>query len=189
MSALQKAVEGANLSPTQQKGALNQAIDKLSSMKKRADGMKESVSHGVGLGVNAAEVHGANFAVSAIAAAGGEKVTHPMGLPVDTRAILGGGLTLWGLWDAFNGGDGSHQVALGTGVASSYVSELGQTAGKAIAEKWAKPADAAPNSPPAIPQTAQDPTAAQGGGGRRRVRMSHPGHGDGEHRARRRIRG
>lgn len=151
--ALAEAAQGKQLSEKKANTAVQEALDRLGSMKKRAEGMKEKMAEtGTAVletGIVQATCFGASFAVGAA----GDKWAKPGGY-VDVRPVVAAGLATWGFYDVVSGGDkGGLILAAANGIGASWLGEVGKSAGEAMAKKWAE-------TPAAGAQGAQTPPAA-----------------------------
>ncbi len=109
---------------TEAMGRMNRGERKLAIMRENAKVTGEALVH-------TAEITGTAFLSSMAAGYRGER-----GLkigPVDAR-LAGVGLQVWGLYDCLMGSGGGHQLAIGTGMVTSYIAEKGHIAGAALAE-------------------------------------------------------
>jgi hypothetical protein len=139
-TALQKAAEGKPLSEKAAKTALGEAIDKMSSMKKKVGEAKETMDVAgrvvLNSAINASTLFGSSFASGAL----GEKWMKP-GNVVDIRPLLAGGAGVFSLYSLVTGGNyGDVSMSIANGVGGSWLAEVAQGAGKASAEMWAKKA-------------------------------------------------
>jgi hypothetical protein len=154
-TALQKALDGQKISDTQAKGALAQAVDKITNLKNRADKTKEAVGDAAEAVVNTLELQGSVFLASMAEGYFGKDKLKPGGV-VDVRAPLALGLVGWGVYDAMSGktGSASHLISLGNGIGASFLASAGHSAGQAMANKMTPTPDASQPvpTPPANPQ-------------------------------------
>ncbi len=126
------------------KSALTEAMGRMSRGERKLAVMRENAKVTGEALVHTAEITGTAFLSSMAAGYRGEKGLN-VG-PVDAR-LAGLGLQVWGLYDCLMGQGGGHQLAIGTGMVTSYIAEKGFIAGAALAE------------------IRQDKAAAAGGGG------------------------
>ena len=155
--ALAEASAGKHLTEKKANTAVGEALDKIASMKKKAQGMQEQMAEtGTAVletGILQATCFGASFA----AGAAGDKWVKPGGY-VDLRPIGAAALGAWGFYDVVAGGSkGGLILAAANGLGSSWMAEVGKSAGVAMAEKWA----AAPVTP-AVQPAAGTPQIGQG---------------------------
>ena len=132
-SALQKAMSGQDLSDRQTKGALSEALDKLSREGGKLSKLKEHVGELSEALIYSGELQGTVF-VSSFAEGylGEEKMD--IG-PVDLR-LAGGVLTSgYGFYNVMMGKGGEHALAVGNGLLATGIGRVGRNAGKALAEK------------------------------------------------------
>lgn len=153
-TALQAAMDGQKLSETQQKGALGQAIDKITGLKNRVEKGREIMESTATEVIHLAEEGGSLFLTGLAEGYFGEEKLKPV-YGVDIRPV-GGGLAIgFGLYQVMNGNAsaGRHFISIGKGVAASWLAGKAVAAGRKLAEK--SPADAAKDgSAPANPQIA-----------------------------------
>ena len=119
------------MSETAAKSALTEAMNRMNRGEKKLAVMRENAKVTGEALVHTAEITGTAFLSSMAAGYRGEK-----GLkvgPVDAR-LAGVGLQVWGLYDCLMGNGGGHQLAIGTGMVTSYIAEKGHIAGAALAE-------------------------------------------------------
>lgn len=158
-SALKAAMNSgdtAKLSDKQAKGALSEAIGKLTSVTKRAETSKEAVVNTGTRLLHTAETLGSLFLSSmAEGFAGPEKLK--LG-GVDLRAPAGMVAQGYGLYQILSGDSGGeHALAIGNGVTGSWMASVGVDAGKALRERRTNASNPAVN--PAAPGT---PTSFSG---------------------------
>lgn len=117
--------------------------------------MKQHAEAGANALLMTAEVQGTVFLGSMAEGYFGEDRMR-MG-QVDLRGAAGVAVTGWGIYEAMNGRNGSHQLAFGNGLLATAIGSYGRQAGRIIAEKKAAgPAAPAPATAPAVP-TLQGP--------------------------------
>jgi hypothetical protein len=149
-SALQKAIkDGAEKVPDRQaKGALAQAVNKITSLTKKADKSKAMVVETGAAVLYTAETQGTLFLASlAEGYFGGDKLK--MG-GLDLRAptaLLAQG---YGLYETMAGKGGGNSLAIGNGLMGSWLASVAVKAGQKLKDKK--------DSPPSAPQ----PTGMQG---------------------------
>ncbi len=138
-TALAKAMKGETISDRQAKSALEEAVGRLTNMKKQAQAAKEELATAVetatGAVVHTVETQATLFGFSMVEGYRGGPDRMQLGR-VDVRAPLGmAGLT-YGLVGCFMKLPGSdHALAVGNGVVGSWLASLGAQAGLALAEK------------------------------------------------------
>lgn len=161
-SALNKAMNGDKVTDRQAKGALSQAVDKISSLTKRAQKSKEAMAETGAMVIHTAETQGSLF-LSSMAEGyfGSDKLK--IGA-VDIRAPVGLLAQGYGLYEAMSGKGAAagHALALGNGVMGSWLASVAVSAGRTLAEKRSGGAAPAPdlNVLPAPVQLT--PSAVQG---------------------------
>ena len=149
---MSNAVASAAGVPAKAKGAIkpsihNQALDKLERLKKGGEKVKAAMQTTVKAGIHTAETQGAVFTLSMVEGYFGSEKMAPGGY-IDVRAPAAVLALGFGLWESMSGqGDGGHALAIGNGIAASYLASMGVAAGKALAEKRAHDANPAGNSP------------------------------------------
>jgi len=147
--ALAQAAQGKELSAKKANTAVGEALDKMASMKKRAEGMKEQMATTGTAVLETGLLQGSCFAVSFAAGAAGEKWIKPGGY-VDLRPVGAAVLGAWGFYDVISGGDkGGLILATANGIGASWIAEVGKGAGVAMQEKWQKAATETPAVTPA----------------------------------------
>ncbi len=157
-TALAKAMQGDKVSDGAAKGALSAAVDKLKSLKNRAESMKEKAG-AIGMAaMHIGEMQTTLFAGSFAEGYFGEDKMK-VG-PVDVRAGVGLAGAAVGLYQTFNGSAaGGHVLAVSNGLLGSAVASFGRRAGQSMAEKSKAGAapDAAAAPPPPAPAAAPAP--------------------------------
>jgi len=146
---LEKAIKGEKVSDKQTKTALGQAIKKISTLSKKAEGSKLALKDTGSAVLATAETHGSLFLASmAEGYLGPDKIK--VGA-VDVRApiaLVGMG---WGLYEVATGGPGgAHALAVGNGLMGSWLASVATQAGRTLAEK--KGGGAPAETTPATPQ-------------------------------------
>lgn len=138
-SALAKAMDGKELSDRQTKGALSEALDKLTKGEGKLTRLKENMGNLGDALIHAGETQGTVFVASfAEGYLGEEKMD--IG-PVDLR-LAGGVMSAgYGIYNVMTGKGGEHALAVGNGLISTALGRVGRNAGKALAEKKDKKAD------------------------------------------------
>lgn len=139
MNALQKAMQGQQLSEGGLKSALSQAIGKIDKVQDKAAKVKEQAKAVGSCVVETVEIQGAT-AVSSFGAgyfSGHKKATRW------TRGLLGTGLIVFGTMEAADGSGGDHSLALGNGVLASLTAEMAFQAGAEFKQHRADKAKAA----------------------------------------------
>ena len=155
-TALAKAMDGKELSEKQTKGALAEAMDKLSTGEGRLSKLKENMSNLGDALIYAGETQGTVFVASfAEGYLGEEKMD--IG-PVDLRLAGGIASAGYGIYNVMTGKGGEHALAVGNGLISTALGRVGRNAGKALAEKK----DKKPEAPAQSPEKAPDPKPDQG---------------------------
>ena len=158
-TALQKALDGQKITDTQAKGALAQAVDKITTLKNKAEKTKEAVGTAAEAVVSTLELQGSVFLASMAEGYFGKDKLKPGGI-VDVRAPVALGLLGWGVYDAMSGNTGSapHLISLGNGIGASFLASCGHAAGTAMATKMAPtpPVDAS-QQPPQLPPPPANP--------------------------------
>jgi len=138
-TALAKAMKGEAVTDRQAKSALEEAVGKLSSLKKQAQNAKEqltgAVDNATGVVVHTVETQTTIFGFSMIEGYRGGPDRMQLG-KVDVRAPLGLAGMGYGLMGCFMDLPGSnHALAVANGVTGSWLASLGAQAGLALAEK------------------------------------------------------
>ncbi|MCB9686017.1 MAG: hypothetical protein H6738_24465 [Alphaproteobacteria bacterium] len=162
-SALNKAMNGDKVTDRQAKGALSQAVDKISSLTKRAQKSKEAMAETGAMVVHTAETQGSLF-LSSMAEGyfGSDKLKIGS---VDIRAPVGLLAQGYGLYEAMSGKGSAagHALALGNGVMGSWLASVAVSAGRTLAEKRAGGAPAPAPDVTSLPAPVQlTPSAVQG---------------------------
>ena len=138
-TALAKAMKGEAVTDRQAKTALEEAVGKLSSLKKQAQNAKEqltgAVDNATGVVVHTVETQTTIFGFSMIEGYRGGPDRMQLG-KVDVRAPIGLAGMGYGLMGCFMELPGSnHALAVANGVTGSWLASLGAQAGLALAEK------------------------------------------------------
>ena len=162
-SPLSKAMNGDKVTDRQAKGALSQAVDKISSLTKRAQKSKEAMAETGAMVVHTAETQGSLF-LSSMAEGyfGSEKLKIGS---VDIRAPVGLLAQGYGLYEAMSGKaqTAGHALALGNGVMGSWLASVAVSAGRTLAEKRSGGAAAPAPDVTSLPAPVQlTPSAVQG---------------------------
>jgi len=134
-SALQTAMKkGADKVPERQtKGALGQAVDRISSLTRRADKTKAAVAETGAKVVHTAETQGTLFLASmAEGYFGGDKLK--IG-GVDLRGPIGIAAQGFGLYESMSGKGGGHSLAIGNGLMGSWLASVAVKAGQKLKDK------------------------------------------------------
>ena len=133
-TALQKAMSGGKITDNQAKSALSAAIDKLATAKKSVTKTKTAMVETGGKVLQTAEVQGTLFLASMAEGYMGKDKMEVGG--VDLRAVTGLAAIGYGLYDSMSGGKGGgdHALALGNGLAGSYLASAGVDAGRKLAQ-------------------------------------------------------
>ena len=158
-TALAKAMGGQELSEKQTKGALAEAVEKLTKEGGKLSKLKENMGNLGDAMIHAGETQGTVFVASfAEGYLGEEKMD--IG-PVDLRLAGGVASAGYGFYNVMTGKGGEHALAVGNGLISTAIGRVGRNAGKALAEKrekgkGEKKADAAPAADSAKPAPATD---------------------------------
>ncbi|MCK6527661.1 hypothetical protein L6R50_08890 [Myxococcota bacterium] len=135
-TALQKAIKGEKVSEAQAPRALAEAVDRITSLSKRAAKAKEVVAATGEAAIATAEMQGAVVLSSVAEGYFGQPKMEVAG--IDLRAPVGL-LTLgFGFYQMATGGGGEHALALGNGVTASWVASLGRRAGERLATPQGK---------------------------------------------------
>ena len=132
-TALAKAMDGKELSDKQTKGALAEAMEKLSREGGKLSKLKDNMGNVGDSLIHTGEMQGTVFMASfAEGYLGEEKMD--VG-PVDLR--LAGGVVSagYGIYNVLTGKGGEHALAVGNGLISTALARVGRNAGKALAEK------------------------------------------------------
>jgi len=136
-SALQTAMKkGADKVPERQtKGALGQAVDRISSLTRRADKTKAAVAETGAKVVHTAETQGTLFLASmAEGYFGGDKLK--VG-GVDLRGPVAIAAQGYGLYESMSGKGGGHSLAIGNGLMGSWLASVAVKAGQKLKDKGA----------------------------------------------------
>ena len=169
-TALAKAMGGQELSEKQTKGALAEAVEKLTKEGGKLSKLKENMGNLGDAMIHAGETQGTVFVASfAEGYLGEEKMD--IG-PVDLRLAGGVASAGYGFYNVMTGKGGEHALAVGNGLISTAIGRVGRNAGRALAEKrekgkGEKKAEAAPAADPAKPAPAADkekPAIEEAGG-------------------------
>ena len=158
-TALAKAMGGQELSEKQTKGALAEAVEKLTKEGGKLSKLKENMGNLGDAMIHAGETQGTVFVASfAEGYLGEEKMD--IG-PVDLRLAGGVASAGYGFYNVMTGKGGEHALAVGNGLISTAIGRVGRNAGRALAEKrekgkGEKKADAAPAADSAKPAPATD---------------------------------
>jgi hypothetical protein len=159
-SALAKAMDGKELSEKQTKGALAEAMDKLSKGEGRLSKLKENMGNLGDALIYAGETQGTGFVASfAEGYLGEEKMD--IG-PVDLRLAGGIASAGYGIYNVMTGKGGEHALAVGNGLISTALGRVGRNAGKALAEKREKKDEKKPEAAALPSDKGPDPKADQG---------------------------
>lgn len=138
-TALSKALAGETVAPASAPKALAEAADKLNALKARFATAKENASGAAMAGVHVGETI---LVLGAAGAAEGYWGEAKMKWgPVPIRGAAGVLLTGWGLASTLMGGNGGHQLAIGTGLMGADAFSLGRQGGVALREKKENPAN------------------------------------------------
>ncbi len=148
VTALQKAIDGQKLNDTQVKGALSQAVDKITSLSKRAEKAKDSVETTATAAIHTAEIQGSVFLASLAEGYFGADRMKPGGV-IDIRAGVAVAGIGYGLYEAMSGKGGGHVLSIANGIGASYLACVGRAAGQILAEKRGMSPAPIP-APPAI---------------------------------------
>ena len=169
-TALAKAMDGKELSEKQAKGALSEALDKLTKGDGKLSKLKENMGNLGDAMIHTSETQGTVFVASfAEGYLGEEKMD--IG-PVDLRLAGGIASAGYGLYNVMTGHGGEHALAVGNGLISTAIGRVGRNAGKALAEKREKDKgekkaeaapEAAPESKPADAKASGDKALPDGG--------------------------
>jgi hypothetical protein len=158
-TALKTAIQGGKVPEKQTKGALAEAVRKIASLTRKADGTKVALAETGGAVLHTAETQGSLFLASmAEGYLGDDRMK--VGA-VDVRApvaFLGIG---WGLYEVMTGkGGGAHALALGNGVMGSWLASVAVHAGRTLKEK--KEGGGTPATASAAPGATPPPVQLQG---------------------------
>ena len=160
-SALQAAIKGEKVTDRQARSALGAAVDKISSLSRRADRSREAMMTTATQVVHTAEVQGSLF-LSSLAEGylGADKLK--MG-GVDLRAPVGLLAAGYGLYETMSGrSGGGHALAIGNGVLGSWLASAGVQAGRTLADQQAPTTSPAALGPAELAPVQLTPTAVQG---------------------------
>ena len=151
---LEKAIKGEKVSDKQTKTALGQALKKIATLTKKADGSSLALKETGGAALSTVETQGSLFLASmAEGYLGPDKIK--VGA-VDVRAPLAFVGVGWGLYEVMTGkSGGTHALALGNGLLGSWLASVGVQAGKTLAEKKAGGAGATTLPPEPTPASVQ----------------------------------
>lgn len=142
-TALQAAIKGDRVTDRQAKSALGAAVDRISSLTRRAERSKDAmVATGTQV-VHTAETHGSLFLSSmAEGYLGSERLKFGN---VDVRAPVGILAAGYGLYETMSGRNGGHALAIGNGVLGSWLASVGMQAGQTLANR--RPGFVVPDTP------------------------------------------
>jgi len=133
-TALQTAMTGGKVSDRQAQGALSQAVDKITSLTRRAQKSKEVMAETGAMVLHSAETQGSLFLASMAEGYLGEDKLK-LGA-VDMRAPLAILAQGYGLYEAMSGkAGGGHALALGNGIMGSWLASVAVRAGQTLASK------------------------------------------------------
>lgn len=142
-SALQKAMDGQEVSEKQAKSALGAAVDRITNLKKKAEDMKETVTGAATEFLKTGITQSTLFTASVAKGALGDKYLRPGGV-VDVRPVTAGVLGLYSIYDLLmNDGKygGAYALAGANGIGGSWTAEMGIAAGQGMQKMWEKPQD------------------------------------------------
>ena len=136
-SALQTAMKkGADKVPDRQtKGALGQAVDRISSLTRRADKTKAAVAQTGAKVVHTAETQGTLFLASMAEGYFGSDKLKIGG--VDLRGPIAVAAQGYGLYESMSGKGGGHSLAIGNGLMGSWLASVAVKAGQKLKDKGA----------------------------------------------------